>query len=230
MQKHNIKDLFRNFNINKATALYKTHVLSLLMLAGTAFGAGACGFIEFANKDVSDDLKLRGHIVEGGFVVGIVALIAVFMSEVNKKLDKAAANTALKYLKQLFVNQPELKKFESVLSNPKALDKVAAYVFNNLRPSEQQEIHNILEESYLVAHMINQYLKNLDPKADIMDVKRITEVENLKDRVIEIIKNHAKIHPEFRTGLETLLLGLDYEIYRDELAEQNRANINVKHI
>ena len=116
------------------------------------------------------------------------------------------------------------------MSNPEALDKVAAYVFNNLRPSEQQEIHDILGESYLVAHMINQYLKNLDPEADIMDVKRITEVENLKDRVIEIIKNHAKIHPEFRAGLETLLLGLDYEIYRDEQAEQNRANINVKHI
>ncbi len=226
MQKHNIKDLFRNFNINKATALYKTHVLSLLMLAGTAFGAGTCGFIEFANKDVSDDLKLRGHIVEGTFVIGIIVFIAMFMSEANKKLDKAAVNTALKYLKQLFVNQPELKKFESVLSNPKALDKVAAYAFNNLRPSEQQEIHDILGESYLVAHMI----KNLDPKADVLDVKRITEVENLKDRVIEVVKNHARFHPEFRVGLETLLLGLDYEIYRDELTEQNRANINVKHI
>ncbi len=230
MKKHTINDLFRNFNINKATALYKAHVLSLLILAGTAFGAGACGFIEFANKGRSDDIQLRGHILEGGFVVGIVALIAVFMSEVNKKLDKAAANTALKYLKQLFVNQPELKEFENVLSNPEALDKVAAYVFNNLRPSEQQEIHDILGESYLVAHMINQYLKNLDPKADVLDVKRITEVEKLKGRVIEVVENHARFHPEFRNGLKTLLLELNYKIYRDELAEQNRANINVKHI
>ena len=141
-----------------------------------------------------------------------------------------SAPAALKYLKQLFVNQPELKEFENVLSNPEALDKVAAYVFNNLRPSEQQEIHDILGESYLVAHMINQYLKNLDPKVDVLDVKRITEVEKLKGRVIKVVENHARFHPEFRNGLKTLLLGLDYEICRDELAEQNRANINVKHI
>ena len=81
MKKHTINDLFKNFNINKATALYKAHVLSLLILAGTAFGAGACGFIEFANKGRSDDIQLRGHILEGGFVVGIVVLIAVFMSD-----------------------------------------------------------------------------------------------------------------------------------------------------
>ena len=228
MQKHTINDLFRNFNINKATALYKAHVLSLLILAGTAFGAGACGFIEFANKDVSDDLKLRGHIVEGSFVIGIIVFIAVFMSEINKKLDAATANTALKYLKQLLVKQPELKNFESVLSNPKALNKVAAYTFNNLRPSEQQEIHNMLEESYLAAHTINQYIKNLELKKDTVDITRIMEVENLKDRIIEVVKNHARFHPEFRVGLETLLFSLDYEIHRDELAEYNKANINVK--
>lgn len=228
MQKHTINDLFRNFTINKATALYKAHVLSLLILAGTAFGTGACGFIEFANKDATEDVKLRGHIVEGGFVIGIIAFIAIFMHEVNKKLNTAATNTALKYLKQLFISQPELKDFESVLSNPKALDKVAAYTFNNLRPSEQQQIHNMLEENCLVAHMINKNLKTLTAQSKTTDTKQIMEIENLKDRIIEIIKDHAKIHPEFKAGLETLLFGLNYEIYRDELTQYNKNNIKVK--
>lgn len=217
MQKHTINDLAKKFKINKATALYKAHVLSLLLLCGTAFGAGATGFIEYANKGTSQDAQLRGHIVEGFIILATICLVAIFMADASKKLDKNASRTALKYLKQLFSKNPELKKFENVLSDQKSLEEVAAYIFNNLRPSEQQDICKMIEDSHLLSSLLK-----LESLTGTEKTKQIMVIENLKNGIIKKIEDHMSSHPEFATGLESLLLGLSYNLDRQEIINMNR--------
>ena len=217
MEKHTINDLAKKLKINKATALYKAHVLTLLLVCASVVGIGTAGIIEFSNKGASQEAQYRGHFVETTIAVLLVAFIAVVMVETGKKIDRTAARTALKYLKQLFGKKPELKQFENVLSDQKSLEEIAAYIFNNLRPSEQQDIHKIIEDSHLLGSLLK-----LESLSGAEKTKQIMDIENLKNAIIEKIENHATVHPEFMPGLESLLLGLSYNLDRQEVINMNR--------
>lgn len=223
MEKHTINDLAKKLKINKATALYKAHVLSLLLLGSTILGIGVAGVVEFSNKGASQEAQYRGHFFETTIAFLLVAFIAVVMFETGKKIDRTAARTALKYLKQLFGKKPELKQFENVLSDQKSLEEVAAYIFNNLRPSEQQDIHKIIEDSHILTSLIN-----IDQKKEEERTKDLMVIEKTKDKIINKINEHAnpdndfKPHPEFISGLESLLLGLSYNLDRQKVINMNR--------
>ena len=217
MEKHTINDLAKKLKINKATALYKAHVLSLLLLGSTILGIGVAGVVEFSNKGASQEAQYRGHFVETTIAVLLVAFIAVVMVETGKKIDNTSARTALKYLKQLFGKKPELKQFENVLSDQKSLEEIAAYIFNNLRPSEQQDIHKMIEDSHLLGSLLK-----LESLSGAEKTKQIMDIENLKNAIIEKIENHATVHPEFMPGLESLLLGLSYNLDRQAVINMNR--------
>ena len=223
MQKHTKNDLTKKLKINKATALYKAHILSLLLLCGSVLGVGTAGIVEFSNKGASQEAQYRGHFLETTIAVLLVAFIAIVMFEASKKIDKTSAYTALKYLKQIFKKNPELKKLENVLSDQKSLEVVAAYIFNNLRPSEQQDIHKIIEDSHILTSLIN-----IDQKKEQERTKDLMVIEETKDKIINKINEHAnpdndfKPHPEFISGLETLLLGLSYNLDRQEIINMNR--------
>ena len=217
MEKHTINDLAKKLKINKATALYKAHVLSLLLLGSTILGIGVAGVVEFSNKGASQEAQYRGHFVETTIAVLLVAFIAVVMFETGKKIDRTAARTALKYLKQLFGKKPELKQFENVLSDQKSLEEIATYIFNNLRPSEQQDIHKMIEDS----HLLSSLLKT-ESLSGTEKTKQIMDIENLKNDIIKKIEDHATVHPEFMSGLESLLLGLSYNLDRQGVINMNR--------
>ena len=217
MEKHTINDLAKKLKINKATALYKAHILSLLLLCGSVLGVGTAGIVEFSNKGASQEAQYRGHFLETTIAVLLVAFIAIVMVETGKKIDNTSARTALKYLKQLFGKKPELKQFENVLSDQKSLEEIAAYIFNNLRPSEQQDIHKMIEGS----HLLSSLLKT-ESLSGTEKTKQIMAVENLKNGIIKKIEDHMSSHPEFATGLESLLLGLSYNLDRQEIINMNR--------
>ena len=93
-----------------------------------------------------------------------------------------------------FGKKPELKQFENVLSDQKSLEEIAAYIFNNLRPSEQQDIHKMIEDSHLLGSLLK-----LESLSGAEKTKQIMDIENLKNAIIEKIENHVG---KFVVGIE----------------------------
>jgi hypothetical protein len=81
---------------------------------------------------------------------------------------------------------PEIKEFESVLNNKKALKSVATMISNSLRPSEQER----------VLYISNELLRKTQNTA-ITRQEKVMLTKNAYSEIIKIIKEHAAVHPDF---------------------------------
>ena len=80
---------------------------------------------------------------------------------------------------------PEFKPFEKVLSNPRAMKNIATMISNSLRESEQKRILNL-------ACLMEEALET-----DISKQKAVFVIKQTHESIVEIVKEHAKVHPEF---------------------------------
>lgn len=110
-----------------------------------------------------------------------------------KEAEKFSTVVARKYLKEVAKDMPEMKIFDRVLTNPKAMQNVANFVFNSLRPSEQKMVKDIVSKATTdVQKYETCYLE--DEEISAISRKIFSKV---REDVIKVIQGHAALHPEF---------------------------------
>ena len=94
-----------------------------------------------------------------------------------------ASHAAREYLKKEMQEHPELKTFEKVLRNPRAIRSVATMISNSLHKSEQKLVLDAIEEM----NMAETHTKE----------EKIAVIEQAHAKIVKIIQEHASVHPEF---------------------------------
>jgi len=110
-----------------------------------------------------------------------------------KEAEKFSTIVARKYLKESAKDMPEMKIFDRVLTNPKALTNVANLVFNSLRPSEQKMVKDIVSKAladvqkYEICYLEDEEISAISRKS----------FAKAREDIIKVIQGHASVHPEF---------------------------------
>jgi RecG-like helicase len=168
----------------------KTNKILLKHLAPTLVTAGCAitlitGTLVYAGvSGIKDTGKLRAQDI---FIsTTILAALAMLVSPVidsYKSSDKFASKTASKYIKQVMKEHPELKDFDSVLTNPKALKSVTTMISNSLSPKNQKRILQSIQK-------VQQYAYHSVPKT-------ISAMQEAQKEIVQILQEHAAVHPNF---------------------------------
>ena len=116
---------------------------------------------------------------------GLCFILCILADSYNTD-KKFASLVARKFLKQTMQEHPEIKEFESVLYNKKALKSVATMISNSLRPSEQER----------VLYIANELLRKTQ-NTDITRQEKVALTKKAYSEIIKIIKEHAAVHPDF---------------------------------
>lgn len=109
------------------------------------------------------------------------------------KIEKFSTLVARKYLKKCIKSMPDMKNFEAVLDNPKAMKSLTALIFNSLRPSERKMVNDIALKT------MADFRKHENPYLEDEEIRVIGEKLFAKAyvRIMKIIRDHATVHPEF---------------------------------
>ena len=105
----------------------------------------------------------------------LASVIFWVLSE-RKSANKFAKTVTKSYLKQAIQEQPELKMFQEIFSNERAIQDIANTLSNSLRPSEKKIVLNIVNE------MPEQPTKS--------------EIVSTIAKIKPVIKGHLDLHPE----------------------------------
>jgi len=134
---------------------------------------------------------------------------------IPKQANRKSNQLTKQYLQEIFAQYPELKQYESVLSNPERLQEIAAFACNNLSKAEQNQILNIV--------------KNTFDKSDVPEKTEAEIQENNKkaeEEILKVIKQHAAANPEY---LQKILAVIDKNILVMNINnQQNMMVINPK--
>ena len=95
-----------------------------------------------------------------------------------------------KYLREIKKEYPELKKFDKVLSNQKAMEDIAAVVCNGL---DNETFHSI---NYIIRDEI--WGSGNSANRDVVKKQSF-------EKVLKLIKNYAAEHPEFVMDVKTVM-------------------------
>ncbi len=152
-----------------------TGILTLVLLAPATYGA--------VNEIKQQQANTIGLLVGAMAIFIILALLYTQRIEAYENHYKAASRIARKYLKQQAQTRPELKQFEAVLNNPRALKAVATMISNSMTESETKQISHIIFE-------LSQYYYKT--KKDTF-----VALKDAEDEIIKIVNEHASVHPEF---------------------------------
>ena len=163
---------------NKIIRKYLLPRVFFVTALGVVGGAVVYNAAELKNEVYETN---RQHTVTDPFFVACAALLAAlvmwYIVGTYKDANKAAVNVARDYIKKAIKDYPDLADFESVLSNDRAMKHLAAVIANNLRPSEQKEVKDIVLKTDLI----------FDP----------LKKEEAYKQIEQVIKNHIHVHPEF---------------------------------
>lgn len=192
--------------------------LALVILITFASGAGF-----YVTQDPS---KPNTSIVKPDMLlIGLVALLVIFacmdVYSDYKKGEKIASLITRRYLKNEMENYPELKQFEKVIYDSKAIKNISALIFNSLRPSERKVVAQIVLDAY--RDLKEQ--KHLDPdeRVSLKDMQNF--LKDTRDKVIPIIKGHAMAHPEFIDNIYSAMASANNTIY---IMSKNSIQQNIK--
>ena len=116
-------------------------------------------------------------------VLYALSLIIIPLVGSYKKTKKFAAHAAREYIVDTMKDYPDLKKFQQVLCNRKAMNHLATIISNNLRPSEQK--------------IISDAVFNMKMQLPLPKDQEIALVRKTLNEVVKVIGEHASVHPEF---------------------------------
>ena len=138
-----------------------------------------------------------------------LALLAIDFKQEKAKADRKSnkfASGAIKtYVKSIIKADPELQKYAHVLSDSNVTKKIADLISQKLRPSEQQDIINVIT--------------NLENQQGITKQSVVIAYQE----IAQIIKNHAQFDPNFVSEIEIALVHADYLDYVKQAQEKNTA-------
>lgn len=159
---------------------------------------------------VACDIKSEKHISHGNIALlsltSVIMIIwAIWGVAVYNNGKKFSDRITSEYIKQFMTKHPDLKIFEKVLYNEKAMNDVAKFLANSLRESEQKQVLNI-------AHNLQRKLRVYE-KYDLHDVaiRNITtkQISVAQKQILKIINNHVALHPEFTGNLYSVIAHAD---------------------
>lgn len=137
-----------------------------------------------------------------GFIAGfsllacsLATLMCMYLIGKKKHANKFAAIAAKSYIIEATKDHPEYKDFEEILKNPKAMQDIAAYISNSLRPSERKAVLDIV-------HAIPEYPTK-------------TELRQALKNINKIVKDHEHVHPELNVYGNMARAHLTY-IFQDQ--------------
>lgn len=110
-----------------------------------------------------------------------------------------------KYIKQFMTKHPDLKIFDKVLYNKKAMNDVAKFLVNSMRESEQKQVLNIVHNLQRKLRVYEKYDLH-DAAIHSITTKRISIAQK---QILKIINNHVALHPEFAGNLYSVIAHAD---------------------
>lgn len=168
----------------KNKILFK-HFLPQIALFGVLFtfvgGSGVYSSIKKGTVVRGQDLAIAS------LLTCIAALLCCTFLYSYKDGEKFASVVARKYIKQETEKHPELKDFENILSNQRAMKNVATMISNSLHKEEQKRILDI------VATLERT---NFNSAEEEINITRLAIEE-----ITQILSDHAATHPEFITEI-----------------------------
>ncbi len=172
----------------KANKILLKHLLPTFLTAGTVITA-MTGVIFYAGaQEIKDNKEVRAQdVFMTAVVFGGLALLILPLIDSYKSSNKFASKTARKYIKQIMQEHPELKDFDSVLTNQQALKSITTMISNSLRPEEQKRVLNIITR-------VQQYVYRSTPDA-------VIAMQAAQKEIIQILQEHAAVHPNFVTEI-----------------------------
>ena len=111
-----------------------------------AIGA-LCGFKTLSNKYVNKENTEINNFLSVAMISYIVFICSVFLFCNVQSAHKFLSGMTSNHIQNLIHSYPQLKRFENILSNPRALRYVATVISNNLNPDEQKQIINIMTQT-----------------------------------------------------------------------------------
>lgn len=168
--------------------IIQKHFLPRALISGTIIAAifttGTCYGINKIQE--SKEVNTQSLVVYLIAVIGLLTLSAPIVYD-YKNSKRFAANIAYKHIKKNMEEHPELKLFEKVLENPRALNSVATMLSNSLIDSEQKRVLDIV-----LATVRHDYSSESEEIAALMKAQ---------GKIMQILQEHASIHPEFINDL-----------------------------
>ena len=155
------------------------------IIAVAITGAGALGLINYKIlQDVKTEKGVNLRTALSPFIVlYALCLIIIPLAGSYKKTRKFASHAAREYIIAAMKEYPELKQFQKVLSNRRAMNRLATVISNNLRPSEQKTISETV------------FKMKLQLPLPIREEQKL--VRETLNKVVKIVEEHELVHPEF---------------------------------
>lgn len=170
----------------KTNKIIRKRLLPGTIIVGIAVPAmfGAFGYMfydETKDAPIKDDVELA--LLSAGMAIACSCFLLLPVIETYKDDYAFASHTAREFLKQEMKEHPELKNFEKVLRNPRAIRSVATMISNHLHPSEQK----------LVMAAIDGMLET-ETKTT---AEKVAAVKTAHAKIVKIVQEHAAVYPEF---------------------------------
>ena len=181
--------------------LLKSHAK---MIAFWLLCAGACMVCgEFGNYH-SPEVKTVYKFSEVIIIAGVALILLHSLASDITRANKISEHIMRDYLKEIFVKNPDLKIFEGVLYNKKALHSITTYLMNTLTKSETKEVLDILHQmDGNIVYTKPKVTKGITAqefeiaKQRQFKFDRLNHVKKCHARILQVIREHASIHPEF---------------------------------
>jgi len=128
------------------------------------------------------------------FASGLIAyffLAAIFF--MHKSANGFANEVVKKYINKKISENPDYQQFSAILNNPNALKRLGALISNQLWPSDQKRIID----------MVN----NIELKSTMEDIDLVH-----KD-IVKVIEDYASVNPEFIKDIYSALLRENHDMY-----------------
>ena len=202
----------RNTIISKKLRPY-VGLLSVYSVAGLLL---VTGLTVDSNITQQEEQTLTKPAMTTGVLLIIIMIAYLFIHgtlNAHKNANKFAQRVAYSYVKQMIETHPELSKFQPVLYNPASLKRITNLISNELRDSEQKQILKILSE-------LNT--------SRLEDSENTEKMGNACEKIVQIIEQHASVHPEFIDKIHSVMFNEDYLIYVKKQQEINRELIKHK--
>lgn len=190
----------KNKIISKTLRPYVETISVCTLVALLCFGMLNKGAISLKKEYNS----IQSNVITGANLVLIGFIAYFFLTSVlylHNSANKFAIETAKKYINQKISEKPEYEQFCNVLKDPDALKRIATLVSNELNDTEQKRITEIVNRIEL-AHQESQSTEAMY-------------------KIINIIEEHASVHPEFINKVYSALARESYDIYVKQKQNEN---------
>lgn len=156
------------------------------------------GLNNISDKRTEKESTEINNFLSVALVSYIVFICTLFLSYNIYSAHKFLSDMTYYHIKDLIHEYTELKKFENILSNPRALRYIATVISNNLNLDEQKKIKNIMVQT----------TNGVKP----------TKFEDAYKETQRIIGNHIQTDPDFGRHVYNAVL----KAYNEYVVSVNR--------